>query len=69
VCDKEIGPQKKMLRKFFSMPQCMTTHKFENRKINQKTPDLVPSGFHLFGALKVAIHGKRFGSDNKVMKQ
>jgi histone-lysine N-methyltransferase SETMAR len=30
------------------------------------SPDLAPSDFHLFRALKDAIHGKRFGSDDKV---
>jgi histone-lysine N-methyltransferase SETMAR len=33
------------------------------------TPDLDPSGFHLIGALKDAIRGKIFGSDDKVMKR
>jgi hypothetical protein len=33
------------------------------------TPDLAPSGSHLFGALKVAICGKMFGSDDEVMKR
>jgi histone-lysine N-methyltransferase SETMAR len=29
-------------------------------------PDLAPSDFHLFGALKNAICGRRFGNDDKV---
>jgi histone-lysine N-methyltransferase SETMAR len=32
-------------------------------------PDLAPSGFHLFGALKDAIRRKRFGSDDKVIEE
>jgi histone-lysine N-methyltransferase SETMAR len=32
------------------------------------TTDLAPSGFHPFGALKDAIRGKIFGSDDEVMK-
>jgi hypothetical protein len=30
------------------------------------SPDLAPSGFHLFGALEGAICGKMFGSDDEV---
>jgi histone-lysine N-methyltransferase SETMAR len=30
------------------------------------SPDLAPSYLHLSGALKDAIHGKRFGSDDEV---
>jgi histone-lysine N-methyltransferase SETMAR len=30
------------------------------------SPDLAPSDFYLFGALKDAICGKRFGSDDEV---
>jgi histone-lysine N-methyltransferase SETMAR len=33
------------------------------------SPDLAPSVFHLFGALKHAIHGKRFGSYDKVIEE
>jgi histone-lysine N-methyltransferase SETMAR len=32
-------------------------------------PDLAPSDFHLFGALKDAIRGKRFGSDDEVSEE
>jgi histone-lysine N-methyltransferase SETMAR len=32
-------------------------------------PDLAPSDFHLFEALKDAIRGKRFGSDDKVTEE
>jgi hypothetical protein len=39
----------------------MTTH--------DHSPDLAPSDFHLFGALKDAIRGKRFGSDDKVIEE
>jgi histone-lysine N-methyltransferase SETMAR len=30
------------------------------------SPDLAPSDLHLFGALKDAIRGKRFGSDEVI---
>jgi hypothetical protein len=33
------------------------------------TPDLAPSGFHLFGALKDAIRQKMFDSDDEVTKR
>jgi hypothetical protein len=33
------------------------------------SPDLAPSDFHLFEALKDAIHGKRFGSDDEVIEE
>jgi hypothetical protein len=33
------------------------------------SPDLAPSDFHLFGALKDAIRGKRFGSDDEVIEE
>jgi hypothetical protein len=55
------------------------THKFENTGSNQKTrtvlphppysPNLAPSDFHIFGALKDVIHGKRFGSDGEVVEE
>jgi hypothetical protein len=32
------------------------------------SPDIVPSDISLFGALKGASHGKRFGSDDKVIE-
>jgi histone-lysine N-methyltransferase SETMAR len=32
------------------------------------SPDLVPSDFHFFGALKDAIRGKRLGSDDEVVQ-
>jgi histone-lysine N-methyltransferase SETMAR len=32
-------------------------------------PDIAPSDFHLFGALKDAISGKRFGSDYEVTEK
>jgi transposase len=33
------------------------------------SPDLAPSDFHLFEALKDAIRGKRFGSDDEVIEE
>jgi histone-lysine N-methyltransferase SETMAR len=33
------------------------------------SPDLVPSDFHLSGALKDAIRGKRFGSDDEATEE
>jgi histone-lysine N-methyltransferase SETMAR len=33
------------------------------------SPDFAPSDFHLFGALKDAIRGKSFGSDDKVIER
>jgi hypothetical protein len=33
------------------------------------SPDLAPSDFHLFGAIKDAIAGKRFRSDDEVIEE
>jgi hypothetical protein len=33
------------------------------------SPDLAPSDFHIFGALKDAIHGKRFGGNDEVIEE
>ena len=33
------------------------------------SPDLAPSDFHFFGALKDAIRGKRFESDDEVIEE
>jgi hypothetical protein len=33
------------------------------------SPDLAPSDFHLFGSLKDAISGKRFGGDDEVIEE
>ncbi|CAK9827626.1 Mariner Mos1 transposase [Anthophora retusa] len=33
------------------------------------SPDLAPSDFHMFGPLKVALRGKKFGSNEEVKIQ
>jgi hypothetical protein len=32
-----------------------------------KSPDLVPSDFHMFGSMKEALRGRRFSSDEDII--
>jgi hypothetical protein len=58
----------------------MTTHKFENTESNHRSGmeyfsspsvirDLAASDLHLCGALRNAIQGKRFGSDEEIITE
>jgi len=58
----------------------MTTHKFENTESNHRlawnifprplySRDLAASDFHLCGAFRNAIQGKRFGSDEEIITE
>jgi hypothetical protein len=50
-----------MLTLFWDMEGAILVH------FTPKGPDLVPSGFHMFGPMKEALRGRRFSSDKEVI--